>query len=105
MPNLEAYSEFMPKATYEAMAKLEEKIEERANVELHLKKYKELVERGEKRLKQIDEDELPELMDACGQDECKLKNSGLKLKIIENVFASIPAQSTIEKCKDEDEKA
>lgn len=97
------FDEFAEKPANEAMAKLQALVDARQNVSKRLDEFKALVKRGEARLKDLDEKEIPEQMDLCGQMECRLV-SGLRVKIEEDLYASIPAQGTIESCKDEDEQ-
>ncbi len=98
-----AFDEFTEKPTNEAMAKLQALVDERQTVVEALAKYKEIVKRGENRLKDLDEKIIPEQMDLCGQMECRL-TSGLRVKIEEDLYANIPAQGTIQSCKDDDEQ-
>lgn len=99
----DAFDEFTEKPTNAAMVKLQELVDQRQHVATKLDEFKALVKRGEARLKDLDEREIPEQMDLCGQMECRLV-SGLRVKIEEDLYASIPAQGTIESCKDEDEQ-
>jgi len=98
-----AFDEFTEKPTNEAMAKLQALVDERQTVVEALAKYKDIVKRGENRLKDLDEKIIPEQMDLCGQMECRL-TSGLRVKIEEDLYANIPAQGTIQSCKDDDEQ-
>lgn len=104
-PDTDLMSEFDELPTNEAMLALTVLIKDRQHVVEVLAKYEDLVERGKKRLKQIDEDQLPEALDKCNQDECVIKDLGIRVQIKEDTYANIPAQSTIESMRDPAEKS
>lgn len=102
----EDYSEFLQdKPTNPAMAKLRERIDEYDKVCQFLEKYEELVERGKKRKKQLEEEEITQILEVdCGQSMCQFAD-GVKVEVKTDYYANIPSQTHIEKLKDADEAA
>lgn len=102
----EDYTSVTPaQPTNAAMSKLTSTVEEYEKVCTFLAKYEDLVERGKKRKQQLEEDEIPQILEVeCGMQMCCLP-SGLRVEVKTDYYANIPAQSTIEKMKDREEAA
>jgi len=98
------FGEMAPAPTNEAMAELTALVKEYETIAAWLEKNAQTVARGQKRLKDIIENAIPDVMQTkCGQEACTLPG-GIKVQIKSDYFANIPAQSTIEKMKDEAER-
>lgn len=101
--NFDYGPEHKPVASNEAMAKLHERIELAVKGQEYIAGLKEKLKTAEARLKDILEKEIPHIM----ENECSLTHcvsNGLDVELKREIYASLPAMSTIANEKDEDRR-